>query len=919
MRGIAILLTSIPLYLAAWNNNQCSLICKHGVQVEVGPDCAASIELTAVLLGFGDPASCLSREPEDFEMSLLAERDGPVILTEGLPIPAAYLGEKLLVKVVEKASGNFCFGSITTFDTQSPALICPDPIALAFDEVAPDPMEVQPLYDDCGEVTFTFEDRVIFTDCASGFYKKTIRVWTGSDPFGNSSNCEQEIGFRSPALSAVSFPSSWQDTFLDCSIDLLNTELLGAPVVSLWGIDSFALLHLTASFEDVSLEECPGNSLITRTWTVGNTCEGATVVGIQEIQLRDTLGPTLICPDTIAVNALEATETSPTFSLAAATALDACSEGVDYEVQLLGDTITGNGPQLSGLPIGLVSYAYEAVDDCGNYSKCRSAIKVFPPEGYDYPVLLCPGIDTVTLNDLGSGIFEAESLTIATLDNRCMEIFQVRTAEAGAFEGQAIFDCEDLGGVQLLSVEGIDCAGAKGYCAIEIIVLDTIPPVLTCPPAQFLTCLESAADLNLTGRAILTDACSESILTFRDVSNINDCGLGMINRIWEGGDNNGPIGQCEQLISIGSDVPFSVVFPRSYTVIGCRDSASLAAENLPDNYSAPIVSSGSCSDYSVSYVDSIFQDDFSCWVIFRAWKVQDLCSFESAGIFEWIQLIRVIDNEGPIVTCPDSVKMELPADQCELSLVLPSPVWADECIEPLVALSGDLQGGYLQENVAAGQYELEYAVTDGCDNTTVCAFTLTVEDVSGPLMDCPSTFSLSLGGDLKAQLRYQDLNITNLADNCYPNSSLQFGLSFNVNDSVPSLDSVLVIDCNTPAEGEIRLWAGDPLGHWSSCVITLNVPNSNCANEEETEALRPQIYPNPAREVIYFNALREKAGLGKLRIQDKFGRVIHTQTIHLIVGENQWEIPIGHWPKGMVVYQLLTDGQSSSGTLLIMD
>lgn len=920
MRGIALLLTSIPLYLMAWNTDQCSLICKHGVSIEVGIDCSTSVELEDVLLGFGDPASCLSSNPEDFEYSLLENRDGPVLLSGGISIPSAYLGERLLVKVVEKATGNFCFGSITTFDTQSPELSCPSPLTLSFDEVAPDPLEVQPFYDDCGAVTFTFEDREVFTDCTSGFYKQTIRVWTGTDPFGNSSSCEQEIGFRAPALEAVIFPSSWQDTFLDCSIDLMNTALLGSPAIgSQWGIDSFDLLHLTATFEDLAVEECSGNSLITRYWTVGNTCEGTTREEVQEIRLRDTIGPNLICPDTLAVNALEATEASPALILPAATATDACSEAIEYEVQLLGDTIAGNAPQLSDLPIGLVSYAYEATDECGNYSKCRSAIKVFPPEGYDYPVLLCPGVDTVTLDDLGSGVFEATNLMIATLDNRCMETFKVRKSETGTFESQTFFGCEHLGGVQLLSVEGIDCEGSKGYCAIEITVLDTIPPVLTCPSAQFITCLEAASDLDLTGRATLTDACSESILTYGDVFNINDCGLGVVTRIWEGGDDNGPLGRCEQLITIGPDVPFSIVFPRSYTVIGCRDSASLAPENLPVNYSFPVITSGTCSDYTVSYRDSVFQDDLSCQVVFRAWTVQDLCSFESAGIFEWIQLIRVIDNEAPGITCPDSIIVDLPIDRCELTVVLPPPVWEGECIEPRVELLGDLQGLYLQENVPSGEYELQYAVTDGCNNTATCAFTLAVRDVTGPIMDCPSAVSLTLEEDLTSQLSFQELNIANISDNCYLSTALNFGFSFDINDSIPPTDSVLTIDCNTPTETEFRFWAGDPSGSWNSCVIALTVPNSNCANQEETKALQPKVYPNPAREVIFFNTLREKEGLARLIVQDKFGRVVHAQTILLNAGEHTWEIPTGLWPKGILVYQLLVDGQSTSGTFLIID
>ena len=102
-------------------------------------------------------------------------------------------------------------------------------------------------------------------------------------------------------------------------------------------------------------------------------------------------------------------------------------------------------------------------------------------------------------------------------------------------------------------------------------------------------------------------------------------------------------------------------------------------------------------------------------------------------------------------------------------------------------------------------------------------------------------------------------------------------------------------------------------------MINLTVTNSNCAHQEETKAIQPIVYPNPAREVIYFNTLREKEILGRLIVQDKFGRVVYNQTIQMLVGENRWEIPTEQWPKGILVYQLVVGGQSSSGTFLIID
>ena len=81
-------------------------------------------------------------------------------------------------------------------------------------------------------------------------------------------------------------------------------------------------------------------------------------------------------------------------------------------------------------------------------------------------------------------------------------------------------------------------------CATDVLVTDTAPPVLTCPPDRLLDCPANTTT-NATGMATATDSCSRITVTYSDAVT-NGCGVTkVIARTWTATD------ECGNTVSAG--------------------------------------------------------------------------------------------------------------------------------------------------------------------------------------------------------------------------------------------------------------------------------------------------------------------------------------------------------------------------------
>ncbi|HMX39349.1 MAG TPA: T9SS type A sorting domain-containing protein, partial [Saprospiraceae bacterium] len=245
--------------------------------------------------------------------------------------------------------------------------------------------------------------------------------------------------------------------------------------------------------------------------------------------------------------------------------------------------------------------------------------------------------------------------------------------------------------------------------------------------------------------------------------------------------------------------------------------------------------------------------------ILRTWTALDWCLPTQPGINPrtHIQLVKVIDDAGPEIACPDDLTVSTNPNDCEGDINLPDVIVSDECsqIASVVAqwgtgsISGTLTtfpGNNLwnpdtlavlgvAHNLPLGTTEVTYTVTDDCGNTSTCVFNLTVEDGTPPTVACDEWTQVSLGVDgmvLVNAKTFDDGSYDNCSDiffkvrrmdenPCQPNNKFYDQVKFCCSDLGDTITVILrVYDVPVPA-GEVELDYEDY--HSNDCMVRVLV------------------------------------------------------------------------------------------------
>jgi hypothetical protein len=211
--------------------------------------------------------------------------------------------------------------------------------------------------DGCSAVTLSYSD-VVTNGC--GGTKFIVRSWTATDACGNAASATQTITVRDITPPALKMPAN---LVLQCPGDT-RTNVTGTATAT-DGCGSVSI-----SYSDVVSNSCSFTRTVWRTWTAVDQC-GNSTNGLQTISVVDNTKPTIICPN-ISVQCVEnippAYADLASFRAAGNTASDACSAGLAFAL------ISNTG--LIGHCPGTVTRVYRLTDDCGNFADGTQRITV---------------------------------------------------------------------------------------------------------------------------------------------------------------------------------------------------------------------------------------------------------------------------------------------------------------------------------------------------------------------------------------------------------------------------------------------------------------------------------------------------------------------------------------------------------------
>lgn len=399
-------------------------------------------------------------------------------------------------------------------------------------------------------------------------------------------------------------------------------------------------------------------------------------------------------------------------------------------------------------------------------------------------------------------------------------------------------------------------------CWGTITIEDKLPPSIDCPDDMTVSCYESSDFPN----PIATDNCDGNIAVdiISDETVDLDCSNEFSARrtiIYQATDDSGnESAYCTKNIYFERISLDDIVFPNNKDDV---EDPALECDNIPfwdidgDGYPQPeetgtpttsdgfnIFPNNSYCELNAAFADQVLPICESSFKVLRTWTVLDWCT---GMIREEFQIIKVVDNENPIVTCVPDNPYAVSADpyECVAAWLVPDPIVIYDCSSTSYTVSylaaddngnPPVNGIYIDDNVITnsdGSYTItglqlgrtwvRYTIADACGNVEFCFTEIDVIDDVPPVPVCDEFTVATLTNN-----GYAHIFATTFDDGSHDNCS---DVSFEVRRMTSGCG------VNTSAWGDyaefccddignevmVSLRVTDESGNSNTCMVIVNV------------------------------------------------------------------------------------------------
>ena len=633
-----------------------------------------------------------------------------------------------------------CIQTITVSDITAPVITCPGDLTFECAGDVPAGFATYVAFvagggsasDNCGldETTFTF------TETDLGTCPRVItRTYSIADSCGNVSQCVQTITVSDITAPVITCPG---DLTFECAGDVPAGFATYVAFVAGGGSasDNCGLDETTFTFTETDLGTCP--RVITRTYSIADSC-GNVSQCIQTITVSDITAPVITCPGDLtfecAGDVPAGFATYVAFVAGGGSASDNC--GLDETTFTFTETDLGTCPRV-------ITRTYSIADSCGNVSQCIQTITV---SDITAPVITCPGDLTFECaGDVPAGFATYVAFVAGggSASDNC-----------GLDETTFTFTETDLGTcprVITRTYSIADSCGNVSQCIQTITVSDITAPVITCPgdltfecagdvPAGFATYVAFVA-----GGGSASDNCGldETTFTFTE-TDLGTCPR-VITRTYSIADSCGNVSQCIQTITV-SDITAPVITCPGDLTFECAGDVPAGFAT----YVAFVAGGGSASDNcgldetTFTYTET---DLGTCpRVITRTYSIADSCG----NVSQCVQTITVSDITAPVITCPGDLTFECAGDvpagfATYVAFVAGGGSASDNCgLDETTFTFTETDLGTCPRVITR-----TYSIADSCGNVSQCVQTITVSDITAPVITCPGDLTFECAGDVPA-------------------------------------------------------------------------------------------------------------------------------------------------------------------------
>jgi hypothetical protein len=870
------------------------LICKGNINLSLDTDCQVPLTAALTLVGNNIGGS--------FTFDI---RNGTVSLGS---IANASMVNKTLQFVVKDALGNSCWGNLTVEDKTPPIVTCPAPITLKCEEF--DALKISSsekewvgtlpagvvITDNCGSPKIFYSDNLENRPCTDPLSMIVYRTFRAVDAVGNSSSCVLTYNLQRRTLAEIVMPGNFD---IECS-NINGSNVLpnvsGSPKIG--GISVFPssnlLCGLSATYSDAITRTCGVTFKIVRTWIVTD-CAGLVRTATQLINVRDTQAPAFdnCLSALLKIGATGNNCDLDNLILPFPTFKDNCDPNPSKSIIIRkGTAIIAAGFPVHDLALGNYTVEFVVTDICGNVGTCTQLLQVVDNVP---PVAVCDQNTKISLTIDGTATMNATTLNDGSADNCCFDensLVVKRSNEVdGSYAKDIKFTCKDT--LVMVTLRVSDCNGNSNICMVNVSVEDKIKPVIVAQDTSVLCSNNANAkfwlDRHRPQKGSLLRFPSQAFpgwyenavdcgykIDSVDVEGIGACGTGIYTRTWTITDKNGLSATTLQKYTSTGTYDYNVKFPAD--ILLNTDVNCVSQITIPDNTGRPIIAqtNESCANVAMKYSDEILDGSGNnvCYYIKRKWQIQNLCdpmttfepitrnnsgtsvtafySLANRGSFEYVQYIRVQDQNPPNWTKIPDIKVDAIGKDCKAKVTIERPEALDCTANLLYSFELYKSNGSLVQNGATfpvsfsfekenfGNYRVIYRVSDRCGNVSSTTKTFTLKDVLKPTPVCHQNIAVSLGSLGLAMVQATAFDAGS-NDNCTSKDKLKIRirilsdstLNSPVNpDTLPSMHTFRCLPSFIPFGGflgytkTVQLWVGDEDGNWDFCQTTIEVQDN---------------------------------------------------------------------------------------------
>ena len=377
---------------------------------------------------------------------------------------------------------------------------------------------------------------------------------------------------------------------------------------------------------------------------------------------------------------------------------------------------------VTGLTDGTHTLWVAAVDGAGNVDPT--------PATYTWLVdTIAPDTEITSGPPARTGPDDGATFAYRSPDEPALTTFECR------LDGGAWAACD--GGATTVAAEGLAVGGhvlavracdpASGLCdptpavvSWEVTTsscpLDAVGPELVCAGPQLVECVDGGGTLDLGAiAATASDACGVGAVTWQGPEVF---GVGVTPVVFVAADGNGNRGSCVTEVSVVDSTPPSITCGDAVGLTTSAETCGAVAE-----LDAPVVSDLCRGTDVVVYEDApaVFPvgDTTVTWTALDPGGAQATCAI----------VVTVVDDDPATLSCEQEVSEEAPADRCGWAGAVEATA-RDNCATEVTTLSED-------NDYPVGESVVHFTATDASGNVATCDTTLTVADVTDPVVTCP--------------------------------------------------------------------------------------------------------------------------------------------------------------------------------------